>query len=170
MKQKQFKGDKTLLTWILCRQTTLDIFTNRSQHLFNFIPGELSYSHRRLCKYRRSNSPTDSPAWQLSLTTNLCFFQINCGSSASVKVVVEPQLGRRFWEHRCLCTLLCGGQCRCWKDLCHWTSSISVPEHFVWIEKQKKDGFWQTDSLCEKKGANLIVTLFECLPRAAWGT
>lgn len=79
---------------MLFRRTTLDIFTNRSQHLFNFIPGEWSCPHRRLCKYRRSNSLTDSPAWQLSLTKKKTTFFFK-----SVEEVLPPwMLLSLSWE------------------------------------------------------------------------
>lgn len=62
------------------------------------------------------------------------------------------------------------GQCRCWKDLCYWTSSHQCPWKLCLDWEAEVRGFWQTDSLCEKKGANLVVPLFEGLPRAAWRT
>lgn len=35
------------------------------------------------------------------------------------------------------------------------------------LDWQAERGFWQTDSLCEKKATNFVLTLFEHLPRAA---
>lgn len=142
---------------MLFRWTTLDIFTNRSQHLFNFIPGEWSCPHRRLCKYRRSNSLTDSPAWQLSLTKKkTLLFQITWRSSASVNVAVEPQLGGRFWEHHCLCTLLSGASAGVGRICATRPLLISVSESFVWIERQRQDVFDRQIVFVRRKEPTLL--------------
>lgn len=124
--------------------------SNISQHLFNFIPDEWNSSHMRLCKYKRSCLPADSTAWQHSLMTTVCYFE-------PFREVLPPW--RQLWS------LVCEA----------WGSLPPVPA--IWSQYRlcargtcatrpallgsggRSKSFWKADNLCEKKGADPIVTL-----------